>query len=206
MVDSKRYFEVRFCDYSHYIVLAGKFRQGKINHFKMQNPRQAALDYYNVKIAILIIVILTALYLALTVLGTGTKYLLLKGFGVETTAEITNLSQNTEQKANDRFKKEIDVFIKFQDAHSNEHYAIFDAKFENLGNNKYEPPYKPDERVKIIYNSKSPKMVLPTSEFPKFGFDMKLLMISIAVLIVSAFMLDHQIKRYRVFRAQARFY
>jgi len=176
------------------------------NGSKMQNPRQAALDFYNLKIAVLIIVILTALYLALTVFGTGTKYLLLKGFGIETTAEITNLSQNSEQKAGYPLKREIDVFIKFQDAHSNEHLAIFDAQFKRAENNSYEPPYEPDERVKIIYNSKSPKMVLPSSELPKFGFDMKLLIGSIAILIASAFMLDWQIKRYRLFKAQARFY
>jgi len=188
----------------------------------MYNPKQAQQDFLNIKIAILVMVISIALYVLSTVLASGTKFILLKQFGVETTAQVTRIShkdfgETFDLNSNNSlgFYNDIVLYVKFKDKELNEINASVFASYKQVEIKsqenkrpkfKYINPYNIHEQFQIIYNRNDPSVFLPLDQFPKFKTDRNIMLGSIFLILICSILLFLQVKNYQKFRRKAQYY
>jgi len=182
----------------------------------MYNPQEAQKDFYNTKIAILIILIAITTYVFSTVLGTGIKYVLLKHYGTETNAEVVNITSRRGEKldfnSNNSWglNNDVSVIVKFRTASEKEtQSSVFVKKIRKKnaeGKRIEQMPFVIGEQVAIIYYAKDPNIILLRAEFPKFKTDYNIMLGSFLALMFLALVLFFQIKSYRKFRKKAQHY
>jgi hypothetical protein len=188
----------------------------------MFNPKQAQQDFYNIKIAILIIILAISTFVLSSVMGTGIKYIVLNQFGIETTAQVTRMSHNSFDEKLDinsnnswGLGNDLVVYVKFEDEKSNEINASIFASYKReeitqhnsaIRRFKNVTPYNIHEKIQIIYYKYDPSIFLPVDHFPKFITDRNIMLGSAILILVCSILLFLQIKNYQNFRRKAQYY
>lgn len=181
----------------------------------MYDPQQAVKDYHNTKFIVLVFVLTISVYVLVSTLGTGIKYILLTHTGVKSEASVTKITdergRNFDLLSNNSLGLTNDVFVHLKHTiegkgeFAGKFFAKCDIEYVN-GERRYVAPYKIGEEVSIVYSRYYPDIVLTTSEFPKFSTDRNLMLGSLGTVFVFGILLFSQIKIYREFRRKSRYY
>lgn len=172
----------------------------------MFNPRQAQNDFYIQKIATLICLILIACFFLIIAFPDTYKYFYLKNFGTETKATVIEV-QNGEYGNNNNidpgFSQYVFEFSTDNNTRIQSELILPDLRF---GIGGYKALFESSDKVDIIYDTSNSKILLPKELHLALWGGVKISMISILSIVLFTILAMYQLKLFRNFRNQSKYY
>lgn len=173
-------------------------------------PQEAREDNYVLGLISLVLLALAVSFIAYSSYHSGLKYIVLKLTGIETQSyifainDIGTLSTEELTSMGISYPAEYtglidEVVVEFREEDGSYITGSFIVP-------RQRNRLREDTELPVIYSSLNPNIFLPVDDMPKYRFDARLLMISIAGLIVLLLAGAYMISRWRSFRKRARRY